>query len=210
MQARGWSPTASEEALEGRAVVQVLAGVDLVADVHARLVEGVEDRAPAAAELVEGGLDQARRALRPRVEVRPGEGAGEGDVGIEAEPARGLRGEAHLGDGPLGPGLRVAANVGRGEAVEGFVEGRVDGHELALEMGRELGDGEAVPRQRAPHLVAVGVGCRGLLQIEQARVPGRDLDALVAEPRGPAADRVEGVERRLIPRELGEEDRRAL
>ena len=55
-----------EEALEGGAVVQILAGMDLVGDVDAGLVEAVEDRAPAAAELVEGGLDQARRALRPR------------------------------------------------------------------------------------------------------------------------------------------------
>jgi hypothetical protein len=56
----------------------------------------------------------------------------------------------------------------------------VDGDELALEVGGEFRDGEAVLRQRAPDLVAIAVGGRGLLEIEQARVPGRDLDALVA------------------------------
>jgi len=55
---------ALEEHLEGRAVMQVLAGVDLVADIDALGIEGVEDRAPALRQLVEGGLDQARRPLR--------------------------------------------------------------------------------------------------------------------------------------------------
>ncbi len=75
---RGWLLDALEEHLEGHAVVQVLAGMDLVADVDAGFVEGVEDRAPAPGQLVEGALDQAGRALRPGIEIGPGERAGEG------------------------------------------------------------------------------------------------------------------------------------
>lgn len=57
------------EALEAGAVVQVLAGVDFVAQVHALLVAGVQDGAPAARQLLEGGLDEAGRALREREQV---------------------------------------------------------------------------------------------------------------------------------------------
>src|SRR5918996_861317 len=45
-----------EKHLEGRAVHQVLARMDLVADVDAMLVEHVQDRLPASCELVEGGF----------------------------------------------------------------------------------------------------------------------------------------------------------
>jgi hypothetical protein len=98
----------------------------------------------------------------------------------------------------------------RRETIEGFIEGRVHGDELALEMGGEFRDLDAVLAGDALDLVAIGVRGRGLLEIEQARVPGRDLYALVAEGSGPAADRIEGIERGLIARELGKEDRRAL
>ena len=49
-----------DEALERRAVVNVLAGMDLVADVAARLVVRIEDRPPATAEFLESCFDEAR------------------------------------------------------------------------------------------------------------------------------------------------------
>jgi hypothetical protein len=94
-----------------------------------------------------------------------------------------------------------------GEAVEGLVIGRVNGDELALQMGRELGDRDAVTAGDALHLVAIGVALGGLGEIEQARIPGRHLDALIAQRRGPGADGIERVERRLVAGELGEENR---
>jgi len=66
------------------------------------------------------------------------------------------------------------------EGVKGLVRGGVYGHELALQVGRQFRDGEAVLRHRAGDLVAVGLGLRRLCQIEQACVPGRDLDTFVA------------------------------
>ena len=56
----------------------------------------------------------------------------------------------------------------------------------------------------------VSADSRGALEVEEARVPGRDLDAGVAEPGRPPADRVERAERRLVARELREEDAGAL
>ena len=56
----------AEEPLEGRAVEQVFARMDLVADVDADLVIGVEDRLPAPRELAEGLVDQVRPAAAAR------------------------------------------------------------------------------------------------------------------------------------------------
>ena len=47
-----------EEALEGRAVEQVFAGMDLVGEIASGFVEGVEDRPPAARQFGERRLDQ--------------------------------------------------------------------------------------------------------------------------------------------------------
>ena len=69
---------ALEEHLEGDAVMQVFARMDLVADIDAVVVGMVEDRLPAAGQLIEGCLDEAGRTLRPRIEERPGQRAGEG------------------------------------------------------------------------------------------------------------------------------------
>ncbi|MNL28787.1 hypothetical protein D3C87_1504470 [compost metagenome] len=73
---------AIEEHLVGDAIVQVFAGVNFVADVDARLVEGVEDRRPAAGQLVEGLFDQPSRALWPGVEIGPGQRARKGRMRV--------------------------------------------------------------------------------------------------------------------------------
>ena len=184
--------------------------MQLEADVHAGLVIGVEDRLPALRELVERGLDQPRRARRPRVQVGPGERARERHAGVQAEIARGLGGREHLLDRPALARFRIAAHRRRREAVEARVVGRMHRDQLALEVRRELGDLDPGLAADAGHLVAVRLRPRRLLEIEQPRVPGRDLDALVAEHRGPLRDPRERVERRRVARELGEEDRRSL
>ena len=162
---------ALEEHLVGHAVVQVLARVDLVADVHAGAVERVEDRAPTFRQLVERLFDQAGRARRPRVEIGPGQRAGERRVRRQAQIRRRLGRVQHLLHGPLLARRRIAAHLGRGEAVEAGVVGRVHGHELALQVGRQLGDLQPVLRQRALHFVAIGLALGGVLQVEQAGRP---------------------------------------
>ena len=200
-----------EEALERRAVEQVLARMELEADVDALLVVRVEDRPPALGEFVERGVDQAFGPRRPGIEERPGERAGEGDLGVRGR----------------GCGWPCAASVtcstahswrafglprtcGRGERVEPVVIDRIDRHELALQVGRELGDLDAVLLRDAAQLLAVGLAFGGLLEVDQPASQVGNLHALVAEPGRPAADPVEGVERRRVAGELGEEDRRTL
>ena len=180
-----------EEALEGRAVEQVFAGMDFVGDVAAGVVEGVEDRPPATGEFGESRLDQPGRALRPRIDERPGERAGEGGVRLQPQPLRSLGGVQHLFDRPFLPRGRVAVHFRRREAVERFVEGRVHRDELALQMRGELGDGEPVTRRDSRELVAIGLRRSGLGEIDEATVPGGNLHALVTERSRPFADRIE-------------------
>jgi hypothetical protein len=66
----------------------------------------------------------------------------------------------------------------------------MDGDELALEMGRELGDRDAVLACLARDLVAVVLALRGAGEIEETPVPGRDLHALVAALGRPGGDGV--------------------
>src|SRR5690606_6720853 len=60
-----------EEALEGGAIVQVLAGVDLEAQVDPGFIERIEDRPPAPRQFGEALLDQTARSLWPGIHVRP-------------------------------------------------------------------------------------------------------------------------------------------
>ena len=50
----------------------------------------------------------------------------------------------------------------------------------------------------------------GVLQVEQAAIPARHLDALVAQVGGPLRNRIQRVERRCIARELRQKYRRSL
>ena len=56
----------------------------------------------------------------------------------------------HLLDRPFLRALRVAPDLRRRKAVEGLVEGRMNGDELALQMGRKFGDLDAVRGARCP------------------------------------------------------------
>lgn len=57
-----------EEHLEGDAVMQVFAKMNLVANIHALLVREILDRLPALRQLVKGGSDKTCRTLRPRMD----------------------------------------------------------------------------------------------------------------------------------------------
>ena len=57
--------------LERRAVVQILAGMQLEAHIHSRFVECVQNRQPSPPQLLERLVDQSRRPLRPRIKKWP-------------------------------------------------------------------------------------------------------------------------------------------
>ncbi len=64
----------------------------------------------------------------------------------------------------------------------------MDRNELALEMGGELGDLDAVFLEHAAQVVAIGFAFGGFVQIEEAAVPCGNLDAFIAEAGGPFGD----------------------
>src|SRR6266566_4966597 len=125
-----------------------------------------------------------------------------------AEPARRARRELHLLDRPGGPRRRLPADFGRREGVERGVVRGMHGHQLALQMRGQLSHLEAALRQDAFYLVTVGLALGGFGEVEQSGVPAGDLDALEAEPRGPAGDGLQAVERRRIARALRQENGR--
>ena len=170
-----------EKTLEGHPVVQVFARVQLIASVDPVRVKHVEDRLPPAAQLGKAFFDEARRALRPGIDHVPHQRAREGRVGSAAEALAGFRGHVHLAGGPFSARRNIAVELQRGKTVELLVEGRMGGDQLALKMRRKLGDFDAVLRTDADHLIDICLAFRRLLQIEQPRIPGRNLHALVAE-----------------------------
>ncbi len=64
-----------EESLEGGSVVEVFSRVDFIGEVDATFVEVLKEWHPSTAQFFKGLLHQSSRALRPRVEIRPSEGA---------------------------------------------------------------------------------------------------------------------------------------
>ena len=81
-----------QEHLEGDAVVQIFAGMNLEAQVDAGFFKGIEDWAPAPRQFVESGLNQTCGALRPRIHVGPSQRTGKSGVGAQAEVGRSFGG----------------------------------------------------------------------------------------------------------------------
>ena len=108
---------------------------------------------------------------------------------LEAEMLGGRQRHLHLLDRPFLARLRIAAHFRRGKTIEGFVIGRMNGDELALQMGGKLGDLDAVLARHAGEFVAIVLGRGSLLQIDQLAGPGRNLHALVADVGRPFGDR---------------------
>ena len=75
-------------------------------------------------------------------------------------------------------------------------------NELAGKMRGELADLQPQPGQPPAQLVAIGVALRGEAEIEEPRIPGRDLDRAIALPCRPGAEPLQPVEGRLRAREL--------
>ena len=193
-----------EEAFPGRAVMDVLAGMDLERAIDAHLFEHVEDRSPATGEFGERFLDQPGGTLRPRIHVRPSQCAREGGMRGQAEIGAGARGELDLLDRPKLALGGLAVNFGGREAVEQRVVCRMHRDQLPLQMRRQFGDFNGMFGEAAAKIVAIGLALGGELQVDQLRIAG-DLDADVTEPRRPFGQRVERIERGCVAEELGEE-----
>src|SRR5262249_44164842 len=135
-----------------------------------------------------------------------GKCAGECSMCLEPEICGGVRGIPKLLDRPCLTSFRIAVDGLRRESVEREVIRGMHGNELPLQVCRELGDREAVLTGDACDLVAVSLAFGGAFEIEEARVPRRNLHPLVAKRRCPLGDVFPGVEGCTITRELREEN----
>ncbi|MNN69592.1 hypothetical protein D3C81_1853960 [compost metagenome] len=87
----------------------------------------------------------------------------------------GLGGQQQLLHRPGLAGGRIAAFVRRRESVKQRVIGGMDGDQLPLQVGGQLGDLHAMSGQHAGDVVAVRLAARRLGQIEQVGRAGRHL-----------------------------------
>ena len=71
-------------------------------------------------------------------------------MGRQAKVAAGGQRLLHLIHRPFLPRLGIAAHGGRGKAVERRVIGRMDRDQLALQVGRKLGDRRCRSRRLCP------------------------------------------------------------
>src|SRR6202140_5025562 len=146
---------AREKHFESGAVMEIFAGMDLKAEVPAPCVECVQDWFPARGQFVEGCFDQSRRALRPRIHVRPGECAGKRGVRAQAEIRGSFGGKLQLLDSPGLPRARVPFRGLRRESIKRNVIRRMHRDELPLEMGGKLRKRQSMTRQYPADLVAI-------------------------------------------------------
>jgi hypothetical protein len=105
--------------------VQILARMQLEAEIDAGVVECVQDRPPAARELVERVFDQTGRSRWIGIEELPQQAAGEGDVAAEAQVLRCFGREQELLDRSSLARDRPAVHLWRCECVHRQVVGRV-------------------------------------------------------------------------------------
>ena len=91
----------------------------------------------------------------------------------------------------------------------GFIS-RMHRQNLTLQMGGEFGHLEPELGKPSSILITIGHRLGRLIQINRPRVPGRNLDAFVAEICYPSANVFEGVIGRLIAHELRQQNGRSL
>ena len=71
-----------QEAIERRTVVKIFPRMDLVTQIHARLVERIKNGQPALGQFTKSGFNQTRRTLGPGIQIRPEQRATERRVGF--------------------------------------------------------------------------------------------------------------------------------
>src|SRR5471030_264754 len=60
-----------KKTIERHTIVQILARMQLVANIHTGLIEGIQQRPPAPRQFFKRGRNKTLRALRPRIQIRP-------------------------------------------------------------------------------------------------------------------------------------------
>ena len=129
---------------------------------------------------------------------------------LDAEILRRFQRQLHLLHRPLLAGLRIAAHFRRCKTVERLVIGRVNGNQLALQMGGKLGHLDTVLARDPGKFVAIILRFRRFFEIDQLSGPSRHLHAGIALFRRPFGNAIPAVERCGIAGKLAEKKTRSL
>src|SRR3954454_21515433 len=116
-----------EKTLERRSVVEILARMQLEAEIDVCRIRLVEDRPPPSCELFKGALDQARRRGREWIEKRPSEAARERHHASHPETAGKCDRVPQILLRPHLAPCRVASNISGSKSVHHVVVGRMNG-----------------------------------------------------------------------------------
>ena len=112
--------------------MKIFARVDLVADVHAALIERVQNRQPSSGKLLKSLLNKALWSLGPRIDHVPHQGTAKSRMRVEPQILGSLGRVLELLDCPLGASLVVAAYGFGCKAIELLAKCGMDGHKLTL------------------------------------------------------------------------------
>ncbi|VVN73895.1 hypothetical protein PS685_05192 [Pseudomonas fluorescens] len=93
-------------------------------------------------------------------------------MGFQSQALAGAGRQFQLVDGPFGPRLGLAAQMRGGEVLEQGIERRMHGHQLALQVSRQLTDFDACLSADGVQLVAVALTFRGTGQVDVLRAQG--------------------------------------
>src|SRR5690606_35442519 len=176
--------------------------MDLIAHIHSRLVECIEDWKPSLRQFLECLVDKSGRPLRPGVNRVPHQGTRERRVCLQSKILACLCGILELVYCPGGAFFRFFSYRFGREAIEQFVVCGMYSNELALQVGREFGDLKAIFSHRSADFVCVVLALGSLLQVDATAIPPGYLHTFVSQRRHPLSYRFQAVERRLVAYKL--------
>src|SRR5699024_6714477 len=169
-----------QKAFIGNAFVQVFAGMTFVANVYAALFNRIQNRLPFLGKLIESGFYKAGRPLWPRINGVPHQGTAKGAMGIESQITAGPGGILKLPGSPFLPFFRLSMQLFRGKSIKELIISRVYCYQLANNMRTQLGDHQAGFFYDAFNFISIGLAFSGLLNIDTAGFPNRNLHAFIS------------------------------
>ncbi len=197
-----------QESLEGGAVVQVLAGMELETQLDAGTVRLVEQWAPAPRQFVEGACDQPRGVWRIRIKERPRQAARERHDPRHAQRVGPRDGAAQIPLRLALARLRIATDCRRRQRIHHLVISGMNGQKLPGAVRGNFADRETRAGDNGLDR-SDGLGLGQRCQVGQACVGHRNLQCLEVQSSRPLCKATERIERSLRSDELADEQSRA-
>ena len=134
---------AFNENLESDPIMQILTGVDFIANIGTEIFCKVKNGSPTLCQLIKSHLNQTRCALRPRMDIRPRQGAGKTRIRANVHFTRSAERVHDLIQPPFLTRLGLPC-IKHCEPVKRIDIGGKSGDKLTLQVGRKLGHFDAI------------------------------------------------------------------